>query len=330
MASKKRGKTHTPKQQKKTARGNSVRERSPTVSIVGAGRMGTALALALSRCGYTIEALVTERKSHAVGAARLFPLRPLALSSTEIERLPPSDLLFITTPDDLINEAALRIAAGTKERAAARRTALHMSGALSSEELGSLRERGFHTGSMHPLIAISGAHAGAERLPGAFFCIEGEPKAVAAARRVVRRLGARSFSIGTGEKALYHAAAVMASGHVVALFDIAIEMLARCGLGKREARTILMPLLQSTLDNLSEREPALALTGTFARADARTVRRHLNAILVEGMRDALEAYRLLGRRSLRLAEKAVAKKALAKSDAFEAILKAMAEAAGEE
>jgi predicted short-subunit dehydrogenase-like oxidoreductase (DUF2520 family) len=292
----------------------------PTVSIVGAGRLGTALGLALAECGYRVEALVASRKSHARRAASLISTSPLALSSAELDRLPSSNILFITTPDDFIEEAAASIAARIKESQEPG-TALHTSGALSSDVLKSLRDAGFQTGSMHPLVAVSESIAGAESLRRAFFCIEGERGAVTEARRIVRRLGARSFSINTNMKALYHAAAVTSSGHMVALFDIATDMLARCGLKEKEARAVLMPLVESTLYNLKELSPAKALTGTFARADALTARRHLEAIRREDMEDALAAYTLLGRRSLRLAKKRGAKR-----EALEAIIKLLNDA----
>jgi predicted short-subunit dehydrogenase-like oxidoreductase (DUF2520 family) len=209
----------------------------------------------------------------------------------------------MTPPDHLIKQAAAGIAAAGQE-GSPRRTALHTSGALASDELSILRAVGFHIGSLHPLVAVSEARAGAESLRHAFFCIEGERAAVSAARKVVHDLGARAFSIKTKEKALYHAAAVIASGHMVALFDLAAEMLQRSGLKKSDARSILIPLVESTLDNLGRREPAHALTGTFARADAATVRRHLAALRKADVRDSLAVYTLLGRRSLELAGKA--------------------------
>ena len=65
-----------------------------------------------------------------------------------------------------------------------------------------------------------------------------------------------------------------------------------------------MPLLESTVANLSVSEPAKALTGTFARGDLVTVRRHLQALANnKGLGEALTAYKLLGRRSLELAGK---------------------------
>ena len=276
-----------------------------TISLVGAGRLGTALALSLARRGYRIESVVARRLSHARRAAQLVGGDTQALSATRLDSLPLSDLLLITTPDDSIEQVAACLAASAVStgRKGQRRTALHCSGALSSDILSSLRDAGFSVGSMHPLVSISDPVHGAERLRGAYYCVEGERSAVRVARELVRDLEGRSFSINRSDKALYHAAAVMASGHMVALFDIALEMLARCGLTEKRAQAVLLPLVQSILGNIRERDPAHALTGTFARADTATMRRHLDALRSGEADDALEAYRLLGRRSLRLAEK---------------------------
>ena len=283
----------------------------PTISIIGAGRLGTALARALSTRGYRIEAVVARRKQSALRAARLAGAQMLALTRRQLDLIPESDILFITTPDDSLEETAQHLASlikgrpagsGSSGRKQKKRIALHASGALSSAILLSLKDVGFATGSLHPLVSVSEPVHGAERLSSAFFCIEGDVEAKRVARLLVRSLGAKSFSVNTRDKALYHAAAVMASGHVTALFDIAAEMLARCGLTERRAREVLLPLLQSTLENLYLSDPAYALTGTFARADAATVRRHLAALTSQEMSDALAAYRLLGLHSLKLAK----------------------------
>ncbi|HEX8889863.1 MAG TPA: DUF2520 domain-containing protein [Pyrinomonadaceae bacterium] len=282
-----------------------------SISIIGAGRMGTALALALNSHGYRIEAVAARHKPHARRAAKLISEPTLALSQTELDLLPQSDILFITTPDDAIETTADSITAmieSAKTKRAGKhegaRVALHASGALSSDVLRSLKRVGFATGSLHPLASVSDPVHGAESLSTAFFCIEGDPLARSLARSLVRSLGAKSFSISMKDKALYHAAAVMASGHVTALFDIAVEMLARCGLATGRAREVLLPLLRSTLENLYLSDPAHALTGTFARADAATVSRHLAALNAQEMKDALAVYRLLGLRSLKLAKAA--------------------------
>ncbi|HEV2913131.1 MAG TPA: DUF2520 domain-containing protein [Pyrinomonadaceae bacterium] len=282
-------------------------QRKPTISIIGAGRLGTALALALAGRGYRIEAMVARRLSHARRAAALLRTgAPKAVSVTRLDLLPKSDLLLLTTPDDAIAPVAACLAEtfGGKALKAGRRTALHCSGALSSDVLAPLVRVGFRVGSMHPLVSISEPLQGAALLlRGAFFCIEGDAMAVRAARAVVRDLEGRSFSIHGRDKALYHAAAVTASGHMVALFDIATEMLEGCGLDPRRARAVLLPLVRSTLENLSTQDAGRALTGTFARADVATVRNHLAALAKLPLRSAMEAYLLLGQRSLQLAGK---------------------------
>jgi predicted short-subunit dehydrogenase-like oxidoreductase (DUF2520 family) len=282
-----------------------ARRRSPlTINIIGAGRLGTALALALSSRGYSIGAIVARRASHARKAVQLIrDTSARALSATQLDQLPPASIIFITTPDDVIASVTAEFASSLKQdQHQTKTTVLHASGALSSEVLSVLREKGFRTGSMHPLVSVSEPRAGAKSLSNAFYCVEGEGAAVAVARRIVRDLGGESFSLKASDKALYHAAAVMASGHMIALFDLAAGMLARCGLSERRARAVLMPLVRSTVDNLTRNEPARALTGTFARADAATVLRHLDTLNAPDLREALAAYILLGQHSLRLAQ----------------------------
>ena len=281
-----------------------ARRQGRSLAVVGAGRLGTALASALADVGYEVKAVVARRASHARRSAALVGTSPLALTPAQIHLIPPVRLLLVTTPDDALPRVAEQLAAALSFDTAKGAVALHASGALGAEALAPLRASGFSVGSLHPLVSVSDAVAGAERLRSAFYCVEGEGRAVRAARRLVRDLGGESFTVRPGGKPLYHAAAVMTSGHTVALFDLASRLLARCGLQERRAREVLLPLLSSTLENLSKQTPARALTGTFARADVETVRKHLAALEQEGDADALAAYVMLGMHSLRLASEA--------------------------
>lgn len=276
-----------------------------SVSIIGAGRLGRALALALRASGYPILGLVARRVRKAEQAVTLLPgtnPRPLALSVGQLRRLPPSDLILICTPDDAIEKVARQLASYEIEKTRLR-VVLHTSGALSSKVLAPLSKAGFHVGSVHPLVSVSESHAGAKALRGAFYCLEGDRPAMKLARGVVADLNGKSFSIRPESKALYHAAAVMASPHLVALFDLAVGMLTACGLGRQSAREVLLPLVESTVANLKVSDPAVALTGTFARGDLATVERHLGALSGKAEAAALDVYKILGLQSLQLAER---------------------------
>ena len=282
----------------------------PRVAIIGAGRLGQALAIALPSSGYAIVGLVARRRRKAEKAAALLKktggidkqrLEPLALGANQFAELPEAYLILITTPDDSIADTAQNLSDSWTGQP--RGVVLHTSGALSSEVLAPLAKKGLQTGSIHPLVSISEPVTGATALHGAFFCLEGSREAKRVAETIVRDLEGHSFTIKPDSKALYHAAAVMAAPHLTALVDLATETLSACGLSRSEAQQVFMPLLESTVNNLKTSNPKQALTGTFARGDIATVRRHLDALSGKKLAEARAVYKLLGLRSLQLAEK---------------------------
>ncbi|MFZ1701996.1 MAG: Rossmann-like and DUF2520 domain-containing protein [Pyrinomonadaceae bacterium] len=265
-------------------------------SIVGVGRVGGALARSLPSDRYSIANLVSRDVSSAGVIARELGSQAFVSSLNEDTKI-ESDVVFITTQDGNIVSAADQISS----RITGTPTVFHTSGAFDSSVLSALKAMGCSTGSIHPLVSISSAELGPERFPGSFFCVEGDENAVAVGTRIVEDLSGRPFSIDTRFKTLYHAAAVTACGHLVALFDAAVEMMTKCGLSSDESKQILLPLVTSTVKNLNEQSTAAALTGTFARADTDTFTRHLTALNENVSDSLLEIYLLLGERSLELA-----------------------------
>lgn len=267
------------------------------VSIIGTGRLGTALAIALAEQGYSIDALVGRRREKPRRAAALLGVPPRVVALRELADRPAPSLLIISTPDDQIPTVVAALAK-LDWKTDSKPTVLHTSGALSSAILAPLAKKNWSAGSLHPLVSVSEPKAGARLLRGAFWSVEGDKQAVRLGRAVVRDLDGTSVSIDSDKKPLYHAAAVMASGNVTAVFDVALEMLGQCGLTRKQAQQALLPLLASAVDNLRVMDPAQALTGTFARGDIETVKHHL-AVLKDN-KPALDLYRLLGLRSLEL------------------------------
>jgi predicted short-subunit dehydrogenase-like oxidoreductase (DUF2520 family) len=270
------------------------------IAIVGPGRLGTALAIALSRCNYQISALVGRRAAQIKRSAKFLEAPVQILVAKEIKLLSAPDLILVTAPDEQIPTVVNSLA---KIKIARKKfpIVLHTSGALSSSILKRLREQGWSVGSIHPLISVSEPNAGANDLEGCYWCVEGDVRAQRISRSIVRDLKGHSFSIAAEMKPLYHAAAVMSSGNVVALFDVAIDMLNVCGLERDQAQKVLLPLLTSTLKNLANGSPAKSLTGTFSRGDLATLNRHLIALKDKRLVDAESLYRQLGRKAVSLA-----------------------------
>jgi predicted short-subunit dehydrogenase-like oxidoreductase (DUF2520 family) len=253
----------------------------------------------LSKKGFEIENLIVKTDD---GAKEISGLLKTPAQITTLGRVSAitSDITFITTRDFEIESAAESLAGKIKNKGS---FVFHTSGSLSSAVLEPLKAVGCRTGSIHPLVSLSNAVLGAERFEGAYFCVEGEPEAVETANKIVAVLGGKSFFIETKHKTLYHASAVTACGHLVALIDAAVEMLAKCGLSEANAQKTLLPLIKSTVENLEVQTTSEALTGTFARADVKTFEKHLSALEKEVSPEAREIYLQLGARSAHLAER---------------------------
>ena len=268
------------------------------ISIIGTGRLGGALAIALAKNGHTIENLVARKIENAQRVAAVINPKPELLSSNELSEI-SSETILITTQDFEIEDAARQLAEKLKHKP----FVFHTSGSLSSDILQTLKDAGCRIGSIHPLVSISDAVLGAKRFADVYFCVEGDAESVAVAEKIVSSLNGKSFRVATEYKTLYHASAVTASGHLVALIDVAIEMLGKCGLDETDAREIFLPLIKSTVENLQTQTTSAALTGTFSRADVKTVENHLKILRENVSTEAVEIYVQLGMRSAHLAER---------------------------
>lgn len=267
------------------------------ISIIGIGRLGGALAIALSANGCEIENLVARNTENSKKIIEVISQKPRILKTSELEEI-SSEIILITTQDSEIETVAESLSRSLKVKP----FVFHTSGSLSSENLQKLKADGCPVGSIHPLVSVSDSLTGAKHFRDVYFCLEGETTAVEKAKELVEILGGKPFSIETRYKTLYHAAAVAACGHLVAVIDVALEMLQKCDLSEEDAREILLPLIKSTIENLETQRTEQALTGTFARADAETLSRQIDVLSKNVSNEIFEIFLLLGARSLRLAE----------------------------
>ena len=258
----------------------------PAVAIVGAGRMGQGLGLALDRAGWQVRLLARSR--HPV-------VPPLVLhTGPRAEATLGADLVLLAVPDDAIPSLAAELA--LQGGIGAAQVVLHLSGLLDRRALGALLPTGAALGSFHPLQTVADPAAAPERLAGAYAGIEGDERAVAAGERLAGAMGMLAIRLSSEGKAAYHAGAVMAANYTVALAGVAERLAVAGGVPAEVADRLYLPLIRGAAGNL-ELGPAAALTGPIRRGDVRTVEAHLAALESEDR----ELYRLLGLAALRLA-----------------------------
>jgi predicted short-subunit dehydrogenase-like oxidoreductase (DUF2520 family) len=266
----------------------------PRVAIVGAGNFGTALAVSLRNAGYEIEAVVARSREASSGRtwfnASLKKAQRLAqqVGARAVVDLwvVCAELIWFCVPDAAIAEAARSFAEKVEWKG---RVALHSSGALTSDELSVLRRRGASVASVHPMMTF--VIGSKPALAGVPFALEGDAAAVRVARRVVRDLGGRSYSIRKKDKAAYHAWGTFASPLFTALLAETEQVAVLAGVNREEAKRRMIPILRQTLANYEALGAAPGFSGPIVRGDVETVKGHLQAL--HGARVAREVYSAL-------------------------------------
>jgi predicted short-subunit dehydrogenase-like oxidoreductase (DUF2520 family) len=202
-----------------------------------------------------------------------------------------SDLVWFCVPDREIAEAARVLAGNASWR---EKIAFHASGALASDELGVLRTRGASVASVHPLMTF--VRGTIPSLAGVSFAVEGDPKAVRAARRIVRDLKGNAFTLAKSRKAAYHAWGAFTSPLLVAALVAGEEVARAAGLPSPVARRRMLPIVAQTLANYAALGPKGAFSGPIVRGDVATIRQHLGVL--RSTPAAREVYLALARSAL--------------------------------
>jgi predicted short-subunit dehydrogenase-like oxidoreductase (DUF2520 family) len=261
-------------------------------SIVGGGRVGTALGFALTRKGWELAAIV-DRDAAAARESRRIIGRGRA--TTDIRRAAcGTRVLFICVPDDAIEAVAKKLARSGSGWSG--RLVFHTSGLVTASALDPLRAQGASVASLHPVQAFPGKKGGARLFNGIYWGLAGDGAAVKAGREIVKTLGGRSFILLEKDKPLYHAACSLASTAFISLEGAAAALLEDAGIPRKSAEAILLPLVQGTLQNVRKLGLKNALTGPLVRGDVLTVRRHLEVLRSRPLHLAI--YRALGRQAL--------------------------------
>lgn len=262
------------------------------IGIIGAGTVGTALAVRLSRKGYQIAAVFSRSLSSAqrlvtnVGGGQVYDSAQAVADN--------ADFVFITTPDDAISVVVNEV------RWHSGRYVVHCSGADSLDVLEPARIVGAHVGSFHPLQTFAGIQKAIENLPGSTFALEAEGELLDILKEMALAMEGRWIKLGAGDKAAYHTAAVMTSNYMVTLVKLATDLWGSFGIPRDQAIQALLPLLKGTINNIENLGVPNALTGPIARGDVGTVQIHLDT-LKQTSPDIIPVYCELGLQTVTVA-----------------------------
>ncbi len=256
------------------------------VGIVSAGRVGTALGVALERAEHVVVAC----SAISTASRRLAERR---LPDTEILPVPDvadrAELLLLTVPDSELPGLVRGLAATGAVRRGT--IVVHTSGANGVAILAPLAEQGCVPLAIHPAMTFTGADEDIARLSDSCFGVTAADEiGYAIAQSLVLEIGGEPFGVREDARTLYHAALAHASNHVVTVVADALDAL-RAAVSGQEllgqelvrdapgglAERIVGPLARAALENTLQRGQA-ALTGPVARGDAAAVAGHLAAL----------------------------------------------------
>ena len=267
------------------------------IGFIGIGVLGKGLPLALSARGYRIAGAHSRSAASAQWLADRIPGCDVYPSGQALADA--VDLVFITTPDSVISD----VAAAVDWRPG--QAVVHCCGAASTGLLAPAKKLGALTGAFHPFQTFAGVQnpdESADRLAGVTFAVSAEGWLAEYLHDMARVLGGYSVVIADELRPIYHAAAVLGCGYLVALLQGAVDLWEEMGFSAEEAVRALYPLANATLDNVARHGISAAATGPVMRGDAVTLRSHLESVFLR-MPELLPVYSSLARASFPLAVK---------------------------
>ncbi|MFC1990458.1 Rossmann-like and DUF2520 domain-containing protein, partial [Chloroflexota bacterium] len=265
---------------------------TPKLGFIGAGTVGTALAIRLSNQGYPVVAVSSRSHTSAEKLAQAINGCKAVRSNQEVADA--AEFIFITTPDGAIPLVASEL----KWRPG--QSVVHCSGADSTETLEPARKPGAQVGAIHPLQTFASVKQAIDNIPGSTFALEAEEPLLSTLKDMVTALDGTWIELKASDKVIYHAAAVIACNYLVTLVKLATDLWQTFDVPTNQATKALMPLLQGTLNNIDNVGIPQCLTGPIARGDTGTIKKHLDA-LQKVAPAVLSTYRELGLQTIPVA-----------------------------
>ncbi|GAE88333.1 Rossmann-like and DUF2520 domain-containing protein [Acetivibrio straminisolvens] len=269
------------------------------IGIVGAGKVGCALAQGLKSNGFNLSGVYSRN-----GDSQEYLCQKLgiAFENNLLDTVKNSEVIFISVSDNNILEVAEEIVRKVDKDILCSKAFIHLSGALTTKALRPLENLGAYTGSLHPIQSIADKDSGWKKLYNIYYGFEGCEEVLEYALRIVISFEGRLIKIKEQDKTLYHAAACIISNYTVTLSYAAYEMLKSIGFDSQTANEAFLPLIKNTVHNIERFGSIGALTGPISRGDHSVVGEHVKAL--NALDKELEnMYKVMGRKTVEVARK---------------------------
>ncbi|MBK50276.1 MAG: DUF2520 domain-containing protein [SAR202 cluster bacterium] len=241
------------------------------IGFIGAGKVGTSLAIALDQANYNVTGAYSKSISSANNVSA-------AISNCQtyqdIQALASNcEVLFITTPDDSIESTANSFEPNPHN------SLVHCSGAKTINVFNSAISKNIPVGSFHPMQAFSSIENGVKSIPGTTFGIEGTGEVQSYLHEVAKELGGVPVFIQSEYKALYHLSGVILGNLLASLAAISANLWSQMNIDSDTALQALTPMISQVAINLNTSGIPKGIAGPYVRGDIGTVKSHLNALL---------------------------------------------------
>ena len=262
------------------------------LGFIGAGTVGTALAVRLSSKGYRVVAISSRNQTSAEKLAQVITCCHAYNNNQAVADA--AELIFITTTDDAITPVASQIQWHPGQ------SVVHCSGADSTNVLKTAKNSGALVGVLHPLQTFANIKQAIENIPGSTFALEAEEPLLNTLTDMVTALDGNWIELKESDKIAYHAAAVITCNYLVTLVKLATDLWQTFAIPPQQATQALLPLLRGTINNIDTVGIPQCLTGPIARGDTGTVKKHL-VTLHNASPSLLSTYKELGLQTIPIA-----------------------------
>ena len=263
------------------------------IGFIGAGKVGTGLAISLSKNNYPIIGVYDAIKQAAEAFSQTINCEVM---NNPQEVANNADLVFITTPDSYIEQVCSSVKWRSKQYV------IHCSGANTVHLLKCAKEKGAFVGVFHPGLSFADTQKAANDIAGSTFDIEAEEPTLDVLKEIAATLGSYWVEISSEEKPVYHVAVECTSLFVMLLFRISADMMQAMGISEEQAVRAALPMIRGTANNIENLGTSQPLTGPADRGDTETIKKHIDGLL-KIYPDALPLYRELVRQNITYAKK---------------------------